>query len=83
MLNNNRYVDLISNRAVIKTPNGKDTQVYSFDWKTRTIKVKSNGQSLDMRNKWVYIYGTDSKWYQLWRYNEKTKLFKNQQGKVM
>lgn len=44
MLGKNRYVDIINNnRAVIKTPNGRDSQVFSFDWKTRTIKIKSNG----------------------------------------
>jgi hypothetical protein len=36
-----------------------------------------------MRNGWAYIHGTDSKWYQLWRYNEETKRLVNQNGKVL
>jgi hypothetical protein len=37
-LSSGRYVDLISNRAVIKTANGRDTQVWVYDWKTKCIR---------------------------------------------
>jgi len=33
-----RYLDIISNNLVVKTPNGFDTQIFWFDQKTRTIK---------------------------------------------
>jgi hypothetical protein len=73
MLGENRYVDLISNRAVIKTPNGRKTQVFKFDFTTKTIKSQGYStewsHSLDMRNQWLYVYGTNSAVYQLWRYN--------------
>lgn len=62
-MTSNRYIDLISNRLVIKTPNGKDTQKWYFDFKTKTIKSKSNDQSIDSRNTFLYIYGTNSQWY--------------------
>jgi hypothetical protein len=47
----NRYLDLINNRNfVIKTPNGRNTQVWWFDQKSLTIKTKLNNQSFDIRN---------------------------------
>jgi hypothetical protein len=50
----NRFLDLVSNRAVIKTRNARDSQVYRFDMKYRTIKSKGYStawsHSLDMRN---------------------------------
>jgi hypothetical protein len=80
-MSSNRYVDLISNRLVIKTPNGRDSQVWYFDYKSSTIKSKTNNQSIDMRNNYLYIYGTNSQWYQVWRYEKEQ--FINQNGKAM
>lgn len=34
----NRYLDVLGNNMVIKTPNGYDTQVWWFDQKSRTVK---------------------------------------------
>jgi len=83
----NRFLDLVSNRGVIKTRNGRDTQVFRFDMRYRTIKSKGYStawsHSLDMRNQWMYVYGTGSQWHQLFRYNVQTRQFYNQRGKVM
>jgi hypothetical protein len=63
-----RFLDSISNRIVIKTRNGKPTQDFYFEYKTRTIKSKgyastTNHYALDVRNTWAYLYGADSQWY--------------------
>jgi len=59
-----RFIDLVSNRGVIKTRNGRDSQVWRFDMQYRTLKNKGYStawsHSLDMRNKWIYVYGTGS-----------------------
>jgi DNA-binding transcriptional regulator of glucitol operon len=82
-----RFLDLVSNRGVTKTRNGRDTQVWRFDMTYRTLKNKGYStawsHSLDMRNTWMYVYGTGSQWHQLFRYNPKTRQFYNQRGKVM
>lgn len=78
---------MISNRVVIKTPSERDTQVFKFDMTKRTLLVKGYSTQwshcLDMRNTWMYVYGTQSKWHQLFRYNKQTKQIVNQQGKVL
>jgi hypothetical protein len=72
-----RFLDLISNRAVIKTHNHRDSQVFRFDMTYRTLKCKGYStawsHSLDMRNTWMYVYGTGSQWHQLFKYNKETK----------
>jgi hypothetical protein len=82
-----KVLDLVSNRGVIKTQTDRKTQVFKFDWKTRTIKSQGYStewsHSLDMRNQWMYVYGTGSQWHQLFRYNKNTKQFYNQRGKIM
>jgi hypothetical protein len=83
----NRHIDLVSNRMVIKTHSNRNTQVFKFDWKTKTIKSKGYStewsHSIDMRNTWMYVYGTGSQWHQLFRYNSTTRQFYNQRGKVL
>jgi len=83
----NRMLDLVSNRGVIKTRNHRDTQIWRFDMTYRTLKNKGYStawsHSLDMRNKWTYVYGTGSQWHQLFRYNKQTKQIYNQNGKVL
>jgi len=78
----NRMLDLISNRVVIKTHNHRDSQVFRFDMTYRTLKSKGYStawsHSLDMRNQWMYVYGTGSQWHQLFRYNSQTKQIFNQ-----
>jgi len=34
-----RHLDIVANRGVIKTQNGRDSQVWIFDFKTKTIKT--------------------------------------------
>jgi hypothetical protein len=50
----NRFIDLDSNRLVIKTGLFKDSQIFKFDMQHRTIKSKGYAtqysQSWDMRN---------------------------------
>jgi hypothetical protein len=83
----NRMLDTVSNRVVIKTRNHRDSQVWRFDMTYRTLKCKGYStawsHSLDMRNKWMYVYGTGSQWHQLFRYNKQTKQVYNQNGKVL
>jgi len=37
-LDSGRYLDLVGNNMVIKTPNGRKSQQWYFDQKTKTIK---------------------------------------------
>jgi hypothetical protein len=48
-LPSNRYLDLINNRNfVIKTPNGRNTQVWYFHQQSLTIRTRLNNQSWDI-----------------------------------
>jgi hypothetical protein len=48
-LKSGRYLDLINNRNfVIKTSNGRRSQVWYFDQKSLTIKTRYNNQSWDI-----------------------------------
>jgi hypothetical protein len=48
-LGQGKYLDLINNRnMVIKTRNGRKTQLWWFDQKSRTIKTRLNNQSWDI-----------------------------------
>jgi hypothetical protein len=50
-MSSGRFIDLISNRYVIKTPNNRTTQEHYFDYMTRTIRCKGyNDYALDVRN---------------------------------
>ena len=67
-LSSNRYLDLINNRNfVIKTPNGRSSQIWYFDQKSFTIKSKYNNQSWDNRNSGrssdMQIWSTNSGWW--------------------
>jgi hypothetical protein len=37
-----RYLDLIGRNLVTKTPNGRKSQIFWFDYKTKTIKSQQN-----------------------------------------
>ena len=41
-LDSHRYLDIVGDNLVIKTPNGFDTQKWTFDWQSRTIKSVHN-----------------------------------------
>ena len=64
----NRYLDLINNRnMVIKTKNGRKTQVWYFDQKSLTIKTRLNNQSWDIKSAGktnnMQIWSTNSGWF--------------------
>jgi len=63
----NRYLDLINNRnMVIKTSNGRRSQVWYFHQQTLTIRTRYNNQSFDIKNsgktKDMQIWSTNSRW---------------------
>jgi uncharacterized protein YneR len=67
-LGSNRYLDLINNRnMVIKTRNGRNTQIWWFDQKSLTIKTKYNNQSWDIqssgRTQNMQVWSTNSGWF--------------------
>jgi hypothetical protein len=45
-----RYLDLIGRDLVIKTKNGRNTQVWYFHQQSLSIRSKSNNQSWDIKN---------------------------------
>jgi len=63
-----KYLDLVNNRnMVIKTPNGRNTQVWYFDQASLTIKTKLNNQSWDIKNagrtRNMQVWSTNSGWF--------------------
>jgi ATP-dependent 26S proteasome regulatory subunit len=63
-----RYLDLINNKNfVVKTRNGRRTQIRWFDQKTLTIKSKLNSYSWDIvnsgRGRDMQIWSTNSRWW--------------------
>jgi hypothetical protein len=67
-LGENRFLDLINNRNfVIKTRNGRNTQVWYFHQQSLTIRTKLNNQSWDItgsgKSKNMQIYATNSNWW--------------------
>jgi hypothetical protein len=69
-MSSHRYLDLVGNNAVIKTPNGFPSQVFYFDYKTKTIKSRrSTNLSLDIRTvSNLIVAGTNSAHYQVFKY---------------
>jgi hypothetical protein len=64
----NRYLDLINNRnMVIKTENGRSTQLWYFHQVSLTIRTKLNNQSWDIqsagRTNNMQIWSTNSGWF--------------------
>jgi hypothetical protein len=63
-----RYVDLISNNVVLKTPNGFKSQVWFFDNNTKTIKSRrTTSYSLQIASSGTgnkaLITSTNSRWW--------------------
>jgi len=63
-----RYLDLINNRNfALKTPNGRNTQVWYFHQQTLTIRSKYNNQSWDIKSSGksndMQIWSTNSRWW--------------------
>jgi len=73
-----RYLDLISNQMVIKTSNGRTSQKWFFNQKTKTIHSWSTkSYSWTMRGKNMIVGGTNSYVNQLFRYDAKKESFYN------
>jgi hypothetical protein len=67
-LSTNKYLDLINNRnMVIKTRNGRKTQVWYFHQQSMTIRTRLNNQSWDIKNSGktndMQIWSTNSNWF--------------------
>jgi hypothetical protein len=63
-----KYLDLINNRnMVIKTQNGRRTQVWYFHQQSKTIRTRYNNQSWDIksagRTNNMQIWSTNSGWF--------------------
>jgi hypothetical protein len=67
MMGKGRYLDLIGRGMVIKTANGRNTQVWYFDQRSKTIKSRSNNQSWDIRSAGktndMQVWSTNSGWW--------------------
>jgi hypothetical protein len=66
-LSSHRYLDMVSNKFVIKTMNGRNTQEWWFDQKSLTIKTKSANKSWDIQSSGktnnMQVYNTNSNWW--------------------
>jgi uncharacterized protein YneR len=67
-MSSGRYVDIVDGRnLVIKTRNGRNTQVWYFHQQSLTIRSKSNNQSIEIQNSGKHsnlrIWSTNSKWW--------------------
>jgi hypothetical protein len=67
-LNDHRYLDLINNRnMVIKTRNGRKSQIWYFHQQSLTIRTRYNNQSWDIKNSGktnsMQIWSTNSNWF--------------------
>jgi hypothetical protein len=62
-----RYLEIVGADARLKTSNGRNQQIWYFDWKTRTIKSKSNNQALEIDGSGAQtglgIAGVNSQWW--------------------
>jgi type IV secretory pathway VirD2 relaxase len=75
-MKSNKYLDLINNRNfVLKTANGRKTQVWYFHQQTLTIRTRYNNQSWDIKSSGktsdMQIWSTNSRWWQLFKYTGK------------
>jgi len=72
-MKSNKYVDLINTRNfALKTPNGRNTQVWYFHQQSLTIRSKPHNQSWDIKSTGktndMQIWSTNSKWWQLFKF---------------
>lgn len=86
-LKSGRYLDILGRNMVIKRPNGRRTQMWFYDFNTKTIKnFQNKGWSWDIagsgRSNNMHAYNTHSKWWQLFK--SEGKFFVNSKnGKVL
>jgi hypothetical protein len=86
-LSSHRYLDLINNRnMVIKTPNGRKTQIWYFHQQSLTIRTRYNNQSWDIKSSGktnnMQIWSTNSGWFQVFKY-EKSQFINWSNNKVL
>jgi hypothetical protein len=67
-LGSGRYIDFFDGRnMVIKTQNGRRTQLWYFHQHSRTVRNRYNNQSFDIHNKGkgthMQVYSTSSNWW--------------------
>jgi hypothetical protein len=66
-LNSKRYLDRVGYDVVIKTPNDRNTQIWYYHYKTRTIRNKYQNYALEIQNAGrsnnVRVYSVNSQWY--------------------
>ena len=73
-----RYLDLLSNQMVIKTSNGRTSQKWFFNQKTKTIHSwRTKSYSWTMRGRNMNVGGTNSYVNQLFKYDAKKESFYN------
>jgi hypothetical protein len=71
-----------SKNLVIQSRTDAPEQQWFFDQVSKTIRsVKFRDLSIDIRGGNAYAYKTDSRWYQLWKYEEEH--FINERGQVL
>jgi hypothetical protein len=82
-----RYLDVLGNNIVVKTPNEFDSQVWFFDQRTKTIKSSLNkNKSLDIQNSGqtrnLQLWNTNGGWFQRFKFSQ--NYLKNvQDGRVI
>jgi hypothetical protein len=87
MCGEKRYIDVLGNNVVVKTPNEFDSQVWYFDQKTKSIVNNLNkNRSLNIQNSGntnnMRVEGTNGQWYQQFKYSQ--NYFKNvKDGRVI
>jgi len=66
-LPSHRYLDVIGRNLVIKTRNGRRTQLFYFHQPTLTVRSRNNNQSFDIqgsgKQKNMQIWSTNSNWW--------------------
>ena len=68
VMRSGRYLEVVDGRnIVIKTRNGRNTQVWYFHQQSLTIRTRSNNQSIEIQNSGRHnnlrIWSTNSKWW--------------------
>jgi len=86
MLPSGRRLDIVGNNLVIKTHNTFSSQVWKFQWRTKTIVSEAySGRSWDIERSGsgsnMQIWSTNGAWFQHFKYQDLT--FKNERGKVL
>lgn len=81
-----RFLDMVGNNMLIKTRNGLPSQTWFFDQKSRTIKsqrTKSYSWTIQGRggSSNIAASGTNSEWYQLFKWDEGEGSFYNVKNK--